>query len=118
MRSLLAALSLGASLLGACTLPGNHYDPTPDTALPKPDAPVPDAHQVPIQLLVTPVSTTIHEGGTSSVMVSLSGPPAGAFVVMVQSNDKAVDVSLPELVFDDVNYGIPQVVTLTGAQDT
>jgi hypothetical protein len=114
MRSVLAILFVGASTLAACTLPGSHYDPSPDAPL-TPDAPHVDASAP--SIAVSQLSLMVPEGESRMIQVVLSGPPGGAFPVTVSSDNAAVLVAPGTLVFDDANYQVPQLVTLSAPAD-
>src|SRR6476659_8643225 len=122
MRPLLAVLFLGASTLCACTMPGSHYDPTPD-APEAPDArPVdaarPDAAGAPA-ILVDQASTVVHENGSTTISVSLSRPPANPLGVVIVAIDLPTVTAAPgSLTFDASNYQVAQASTLHGVDDS
>ena len=64
---------------------------------------------------VNPTSLTVNENvGTTSFSVVLVTPPSAPVTIPVSSpNPTAADVSPATLTFDDTNYNVPQVVTVT-----
>ncbi|MBP7281882.1 MAG: DUF1566 domain-containing protein [Leptospiraceae bacterium] len=63
-------------------------------------------------------ATTVNEGSTSTINVTLSNQPTSDFIVNVVSGDtNSVSVSPASLTFTSGNYTTPQSITVTGVED-
>ncbi|MDE0613404.1 MAG: fibronectin type III domain-containing protein [bacterium] len=69
-------------------------------------------------LIVNPTSVPIAEGGTAQFAVSLATRPRLAVQISLTSDDPS-SVSAPgsQLTFTELNWSVPQTVTLTGVED-
>ncbi|MBK8395768.1 MAG: hypothetical protein IPL26_11100 [Leptospiraceae bacterium] len=71
-----------------------------------------------ISIILTASGTTVPEGGTSTLDVQLSAPPAAPLTVTIVSNTTgSVTVGPASLIFTAANYNVNQTVTLTGVED-
>ncbi|MBK8395767.1 MAG: hypothetical protein IPL26_11095 [Leptospiraceae bacterium] len=69
-------------------------------------------------IILTASGTTVPEGGTSTLDVQLSAPPAAPLTVTIVSNTiGSVTVGPASLIFTAANYNVNQTVTLTGVED-
>ncbi len=114
MRKLIIPFIL---FLGACRIDARVY--TDDGA---PDASGVDAPQGTQQILVDGASTAmvaVEEGSSESVEVTLRYPPSGSLAVVIAADDEALaTVDSPALTFDESNFDVPQLIAITGTQDT
>ena len=70
------------------------------------------------RMVVTPLSVTVAEGGTSQVSVSLAYAPTAPVVVAAASSAPgAATVSPATLTFTPTNYATPQTLTVAGVPD-
>lgn len=70
-------------------------------------------------LVVSPAVVTLQEGGSDTVMVSISAQPTSSITIMVTSADPgAVSATPAMLTFTSVNWNTPQAVTVLGVEDT
>jgi len=73
-----------------------------------------------VQLVVTPTSLSVAEGGTNSFNVSLDSDPNTTVQVDVSSGAGDADITVSSgsiLTFDSSNFSTPQAVTLAAAED-
>lgn len=71
-----------------------------------------------VQAFVLGAATVpVAEGDSATFTVALAFDPLGAVNVNLASSDASVVPAPLSLAFDSANYNIPQIVTLTGAED-
>ncbi len=129
MRTLVPIL-----LVGACSLPGNHYGPSPDARVPgAPDAasaidaaPAADAPadafraDAPPQALVIVASMptlTLVEGDSTTFSVTLSGPPVAPVTVDGMTAAGKVMLAPATLTFDAASFATPQIIDVAAPRD-
>ena len=69
-------------------------------------------------IVLDPASLTIDEGGTGTFTVTLATEPSQLATVVLSSSNVAASLSRTSLEFVAANWNVPQVVTLTGVEDT
>lgn len=70
------------------------------------------------QILYSPSSVTMNEGGTSTIEVWLSGPPAGTVTLNLSTLVPGLlTLGTTTLTFNASNYSVHQVVTIQAAED-
>ena len=79
-----------------------------------PGVPVPPA---PTDLIVSPPSLTVREGGTARFNVRLSSPPTGTVRVTARETDSDISVSPAYREFTTSDWNSNQEFTVTGMQD-
>ena len=111
MRNLSLASFL--ALLTACSVPVVDFTGTGDGGTDATDAPVE------VTLVVSTDNATVAEGGLATFTVQLSGPPAAAVPVTIDSgDDNRVGVTPSSVSFDGTNWNQPRTITLSGREDT
>ena len=69
-------------------------------------------------ILVTPASLTVHEGGSADFEVRLSALPRVENVIVTMSVDGSTNVSLPSVTFTPQNWNTPQSLHIQAPQDS
>ncbi len=70
-----------------------------------------------VSVNVSTDTLAVSEGGTGTYMLVLGSQPSTAVMITVASNNEAATVSATPLMFTRDRWNIPQIVTVSGAED-